>query len=256
MSDWMLNFALAKSAIVISPDYRLIPEANGLDILQDVRDFFSWLTTPNILNKYLPDGVSADLGNILVTGESAGGWLALQSALLPESRKVISAVISRYPMIDMRDRYWTEDYEKQIFHPPAPQLPQNILRDYLTNLKGNEVVSSGVPPDRVPLVISVMQQGRYPDLMGEDSSLYPIEVLDTVTDLPPTWLFHGTEDKVVPVEGSYKYEKRLREKLPSAKLHVSYRPADHGFDNDPSVTLDTDWVKEGVQFVEQFWPKK
>jgi acetyl esterase/lipase len=233
-----------------------MPEANGLDILQDIRDFYNWLATPNNLDAFLPDGVSADLENMLVTGESAGGWLALQSALLPASRKRIAAVISHYPMIDMRDRYYTEDYEKQIFTPVAPQLPQNILRDYRANLKGGEVVSSGVPPDSVPLVISALQQGRFAELFGGDSSLYPIEALESVTDLPPTWVLHGTGDTVIPVEGSHKYEKRLREKLPDAKLHVSYRTGDHGFDNDPSVTLDTDWIKQGVEFVEQFWPKK
>ena len=100
------------------------------------------------------------------------------------------------------------------------------------------------------------QQGQFGELFGADSSLYPIELLESVTDLPPTWLLHGTGDTVIPVEGTYKYEKRLREKLPDAKLHVSYQEGDHGFDNDPSVSLDTNWIKEGVAFVEQFWPKK
>ena len=233
-----------------------MPEANGLDILQDVRDLYNWLATPNNLSSHLPDGVSANLDNILVTGESAGGLLALQSALLPASKEKIAAVISHYPMIDMRDRYWTEDYEKQIFTPVAPQLPKNVLADYVSNLKGSEVVASAVPPDRVPLVISSLQQGRFSEFFGQDSSLYPIEVLDDVTDLPPTWLLHGTGDSVVPVEGSYRYEKALKDKLPDAKLHVSYRPGDHGFDNDASVSLQTDWVSEGVQFIEKFWPKK
>jgi acetyl esterase/lipase len=233
-----------------------MPEASGLDILQDVRDFYNWLATPKNLSSYLPDGVSVDLDNVLVTGESAGGWLALQSSLLPASREKIAAVISQYPMIDLRDRYWTDDYEKQIFTPVAPQLPKSILADYVSNLKGGEVVASAVPPDRVPLVISSLQQGRFSEFFGQDSSLYPIEVLDNVTDLPPTWLLHGTGDTVVPVEGSYKYEKALKEKLPGAKLHVSYQPGDHGFDNDPLVSLQSDWVKEGVQFIEKSWPKK
>jgi acetyl esterase/lipase len=247
---------MAKDAIVISCDYRLMPEANGADILQDVRDFYNWLATPHNLDQYLPDGVSADVDNILVTGESAGGWLALQSSLLPASRKKVSAVISHYPMIDMRDPHYTGDYEKHLFTPVAPQLPRSILRDYISNLKGREVVSSAVPPDRVPLVISSLQQGKFGEIFGEDSSLYPIEVLDSVTDLPPTWILHGTGDTVIPVEGTYKYEKRLREKLPDAKLHVTYRPGDHGFDNDPSVSLQTDWVKEGVEFIDSFWPRK
>lgn len=233
-----------------------MPEATGLDILQDVRDFYNWLATPNNLSSYLPKGVSADTDNILVTGESAGGWLALQSALLPASRAKISAVISHYPMIDMRDRYWTEDYEKQIFTPVAPQLPKNILAEYVANLKGGEIVTSAVPPDRVPLVISSLQQGRFGEFFGQDSILYPIETLDQVAELPPIWLLHGTGDTVVPIEGSHKFEKTLQEKLPNARLHVSYQPGDHGFDNDPTVSLQSEWIKEGVDFIEQSWPKE
>ena len=249
-----MKLAASKNAIIISPDYRLMPEANGLDILHDVRNFYNWLATPDNLANKLPQGVSADIDHILVTGESAGGWLALQSALLPTSRKMVSAVISHYPMIDMRDPYYTGDYEKQIFTPVAPQQPRHILSDYLANLKPGQVVTSGTPPDRVPLVVSSVQQGSFGKLFGDDSILYPLEVLDNVTELPPTWILHGKGDTVIPIEGSYKYEKKLREKLPSAKLHVSYQPGDHGFDNDPAISLNTEWVKEGVEFIEQFWP--
>lgn len=89
---------MSKDAIIITPDYRLMPEANGMEILEDVRDFYNWLGNPNNLASYFPEGISADLDHLLVTGESAGGWLALQSALLPSSRERISAVISHYPM--------------------------------------------------------------------------------------------------------------------------------------------------------------
>lgn len=252
----MLELALSKTAIIITPDYRLMPEANGLDILQDLRDFYNWLATPNNLSSHLPDGVSVDLDNVLVTGESAGGWLALQSALLPDCREKVAAVISHYPMIDMRDRYYTEAYEKQIFTPVAPPLPRSILQDYIANMQSSTVVSSAVPPDRVPLVISCLQQGQVAELLGRDSSLYPLEMLDKTNNMPPTWILHGKGDTVVPVEGSYKYEKALKERLPHAKLHVSYQSGDHGFDNDPSVSLATDWVQEGVKFIEQFWPKE
>lgn len=256
MGDWVLKFAETRNAILITPDYRLMPEASGLDILDDVRDFYNWLAKPDSLKTYLPEGVSADVDNILATGESAGGWLALQSAMLPASRQQVKAVIAHYPMIDMRDPYYTEDYEKQIFTPVAPQLPKDILADHISNLKGSEVVTSAMPPDRVPLVISSLQQGRFGEILGDDSSLYPIEVLDSIDSMPPTWILHGKEDTVILAEGSYQYEKALREKLPEAKLHVSYQSGDHGFDNGPDTSLETEWVKEGVEFIEQCWPRK
>ena len=233
-----------------------MPEANGLDILQDVADLFSWLKSPSNLASYLPQGVKADVDHVLVTGESAGGWLALQSALLPASKQMISAVISHYPMIDMRDPHYTGDHEKQLFTPVVPQLDRSILQDYIANMKEGLVVTSAVPPDRVPLVISFLQQGAYKDFFGNENVLYPLEVLEDVTSLPPTWILHGTADTVIPVDGTYEYERRVREKLPNAKFHVHYdKNSDHGFDNDTNINLDTEWIKEGLTFIHPYWPQ-
>ena len=105
------------------------------------------------------------------------------------------------------------------------------------------------------MVISSLQQGSWGKFLGDDSVLYPLEMLHKVDNLPPTWLLHGKDDTVIPTDSSYKYKKKVKEVLPDAKLHVSYEPGDHGFDNDPTIGLDTGWVKEGVDFIEQFWPK-
>ena len=40
---WLLELALRNGAIVISLDYRLIPESTGADVLDDVRSFWRWL---------------------------------------------------------------------------------------------------------------------------------------------------------------------------------------------------------------------
>ena len=231
-----------------------MPDASGLDILDDVENFYSWLATPDNLAGHLPDGIIPDVGNVLVTGESAGGWLALQSALLSEPRRSISAVIAQYPMIDMRAPWYTGDFEKQIFTPVAPQLDRSILEKYMTELRDESTVTSAVPPDRVPLVISALQQGKFGELLGDNSSLYPLELLDNVTDLPTTWILHGTGDTVIPVEGTYNFEKKLKEKLPQAKAHFTYESGDHGFDNAPDVSIGTPWIREGVEYIKQSWP--
>lgn len=256
---WLLDFSLAHNAILISPDYRLMPESSGLDILDDLRDFYTWLSTPANLASLLPAGVQPDVDHLLVTGESAGGWLALQSALLPASRPRISAVISQYPMIDLRDKYYTTAYEKQLFAPTAPQLDPSVFRAYVDSMTPGAVITSALPPDRFQLVVSILQQGLFGKYFGPDRRLYPMEALDSLTDgeeLPPTWVMHGTADTGIPVEGTYRYEKRLKERLPRAKTLFHYEEgADHGFDNAEGVGLQTDWVKKGVKFVEQYWPQ-
>jgi acetyl esterase/lipase len=116
----LLDLALAQSAIIVTPDYRLLPESTGLDILSDLAGFWSWI--PQNLNSELEilfpgTGIQVDLRRLLVTGQSAGGYLAVQSALLQPDAG-IKAVIATSPMLHLRDRYWTEAYEKPMFGIP------------------------------------------------------------------------------------------------------------------------------------------
>ncbi|KAK5174959.1 uncharacterized protein LTR77_000095 [Saxophila tyrrhenica] len=253
---WIIDLAASRDAIIITPDYRLMPEITGLEILDDVRDFYTWLFQPQALASYLPEGVSVDTTNILVTGESAGGWLALQSALLPTSAPKVAAVIAQYPMIDMRDRWYTEDYEKQIFSPPAPQLDRAVLQEYLKTMEKGKTITSAVPPERTQLVLSSLQQGMYGSWLGEDRKLYPIEALEGVERLPPVWVLHGKGDTIIPAEGSYRFEKAVREQVKGVELHVTYVEGDHGFDGAEGIGLETDWVREGVEFVGRYWPQQ
>jgi len=78
---WLLELELRNDAIVISPDYRLVPEATGADVLNDVRSFWRWLQAD------LPGLAEArrwtrpDLVRILCCGESSGGLLSVYCAL-------------------------------------------------------------------------------------------------------------------------------------------------------------------------------
>lgn len=70
---WILDFCAAESAIVVTPDYRLLPEATGYDILDDLRDFWAWIAER--LSGELHDikhGLAVDLATVAVSGESAG----------------------------------------------------------------------------------------------------------------------------------------------------------------------------------------
>ena len=45
----LTDLVLTTPAILISPVYRLLPEASGTDLLTDIHDFWTWLHSP-----YLP----------------------------------------------------------------------------------------------------------------------------------------------------------------------------------------------------------
>lgn len=78
MSQWLFDLALQESAIMVSGDYRLIPEANGLDILEDIDDLYEWAIKelPAIVSDKTNKQSTADLNRILITGGSAGESLA------------------------------------------------------------------------------------------------------------------------------------------------------------------------------------
>lgn len=261
--QWILDFAKSQNAILISPDYRLLPEHSGKDILEDVRDFFTWLHDPSGLASAIPSdlGIELDTGNVLVTGGSAGGYLSVQSGLLDlpaAQRDAIKAVIAQYPMLDMRDRWYTEDYEKNLFS-AGPNPPKHLLQDYLDELTGDELVTSRIPPDGGMLSASIFGQGLYPKFLGEASELYPFDNLKARAEkgdrVPPVWVFHGKEDDVVPMQGTEAFVKLWRQVLPQREdeLHVNYESGSHGFDD--AATVETPWVTEGLKFIKKYWPE-
>ncbi|KAK3112915.1 hypothetical protein LTR53_010309 [Teratosphaeriaceae sp. CCFEE 6253] len=264
-ADWypsfVLDLCLLHDAVAVTVDYRLMPEAKGVEILEDIKDFYAWLLKPGNLAAHLPRGIEVDLDNIFVSGESAGGYLAFHAALIAPA--AIRAVIMHYPMLDLRDPHYTQAYVKQLFDPPAPQIPPQVLANHLVGLKGTEVVTSATPPDRVPLTVSIIQQGRTAEFLGDDRGLYPLELLEdgavSEAGLPPMWILHGKHDSAVPVDGTYRFVEKLLGAWPDAQLHVTIEDGEHGFDNHAfgtgeAATLETAWVKEGVEFVQKYWP--
>jgi hypothetical protein len=67
---WLLDYALLHSAIIVCPNYRLMPEVAGLDFKTDV--FASWTWAYNDLQTYLGKNVEVDMDRVLVEGEEAG----------------------------------------------------------------------------------------------------------------------------------------------------------------------------------------
>lgn len=65
-----MQYSVLHSAIIVLPDYRMLPEANGLDIMKDLSDFWEWVYTG--LSQELGAGIEIGFGKILIEGGSAG----------------------------------------------------------------------------------------------------------------------------------------------------------------------------------------
>lgn len=66
----------------MAPDYRLLPEVSGKEILEDMDDFWHWIHSPRFAEiiKDASDGyIIPDLEKLLVVGESAGKCFVVKS---------------------------------------------------------------------------------------------------------------------------------------------------------------------------------
>ena len=130
-------------------------------------------------------------------------------------------------------------------------LPPSLIDDHLAAITPGQVVSAVTPPLRVPLAQATVQYGRYPEMLGDDASLYPLEMLKGGKCFPKVFAYHGRDDLAVEVEQTKAFVKRCREVMPDGRLLVRYERGDHGFDKLRG--LETPWLKEGLEFVTEEW---
>jgi acetyl esterase/lipase len=201
----LIELALSHDAIIISPDYRLLPEATGADTLADVARFWDWLhaTLPSTA---APWHARPDLANIACAGQSCGGRLAAQSALLfPHAH--IRALISISAPLHGAVPHFTVPRPKIIMgaRPPPPRQAEALVRAYLKAMPPGALSTGRDPsPDLWELVLCIIQQGWLPRLMtraaADDDERRRLDImatLDTVQTMPPIWVIHGEQDSIV-----------------------------------------------------------
>lgn len=266
IADWILDLVARNSAIMVSADYRLLPESTGADILDDLSVLYLWVSSSlsSFVTKSRP-GVEADLGHLLIVGGSAGGWCALQSYLCQTSPPQESkwnnsgltprAVISLYPMVHFDTLFWEGPHGPQTDAVAA----ETALREHLEKIKREGDTAVVTHPEglgRMQLIIAIVRSGRLKEFLGDDAGLDPIKRLregnsSAWSALPPLWLIHGRDDAVVDVNGSKEFIKTLSEVAPEAKAIFTTRPGDHGFDIE--TTFGEEWMHDGLEMIQSAW---
>ncbi|KAF2137942.1 uncharacterized protein K452DRAFT_235202 [Aplosporella prunicola CBS 121167] len=251
-APWILELARAQGAVLVTPDYRLLPEARGADVLADVADFWAWLRSPQGLQAAVPD-LPVDIDRVLAMGDSAGGMLALQAAFM--GAPGIRALITAYPMVDLRSDHFTRRCEKNILG--LPMLDEELVEEYIeaARSKPGVVLASADIPDRMDLMIAVFQHARFGELLGPERELYPFDRLEDVSRagarLPPLLVTHGSDDSIMPSSGSRLFVEAWRRWQPEARVELVMRPGEHGFDN--SVGADEEWFKGPLEAIVREW---
>ncbi|KAF4967991.1 hypothetical protein FSARC_4552 [Fusarium sarcochroum] len=257
-SKWVLDFAEEHNAIIISPNYRLLPEVKGRDIIHDMENFWTWMHSGGLerhLSSVGQSRVKLNLSQNLLVGESAGGYLALQSVLSGFTRP--RAIIALYPMVDMKAVHFTQSYQKSIVG--VSNYPNEVVDEFLSATSGSAAITEADPPVRLDSAMAVVHNGRYLELLGQEPELFVLERIEERSSsdktgkplFPPLFLLHGEGDSAVPVEGTRKLVEILQRVDPNTRVHVAIQPGDHGFDF--KATIQEPWLKEGLDFVSGPW---
>jgi acetyl esterase/lipase len=273
MAAWNFTWALSHNAVVVLPNYRLMPEANGADILDDLRDFWTWVADQGkdgllaFVQEQTGGRVALDLGRVIAMGESAGGWCSVQSGFLAEqlqhSGVELRGVIAQYPMLDMEDDWFNvaghRADEKFI---GIPVFPKSFVDDHLADVQrrrlegGNSalVVPFAKPPDRVDLMVAAFQHGMFKQFFkGEldevPDECYPFRRLVGLKRYPPLLMTHGTTDGAVKHEGSQRFAERLRKAVAGVEVRLETGEGDHGFDK--MVGWEDGWLNDAVRWFEE-----
>lgn len=258
---WLNDLAIKHGAVVISPNYRLIPEATITDIHDDLEDLWTWVHSSALADLLAahttPTAVNLD--RVLTIGESAGGMLSINLALSHPSDT--RACIAMYPCVDLQ----SPDYHTPREYPPFGQsFPKEAFQKVLSSAVSGTSVSSITEQERLVFMLSGAQYGELGGLWvkgvkeSERARIYPFEKFE----LPDCGLprggmtiVQGAQDSVVPPRGPEKFVHRAREvfsgKPGGDKIFFNLRNGEHGFDSD--ARYSEEWLQDTLKVAVETW---
>ncbi|KAJ3022306.1 hypothetical protein HKX48_006493 [Thoreauomyces humboldtii] len=253
---WLVPYTALARTVTLSFDYRLLPESRGADVLADVSTGWDWVQST--LPKLFPH-LRLDLNNVVVTGASAGGFLAAHLGIAHP----LTSVVAGYPMIDIESPHYTVPKTTVGYFgmPPAPRGPVDA---HLAAMKPGHVVTEREGMEALELAVGMLQQGRLRRYLGRPEEFSPLRLIDQCAatghakaHAGQKWfVFAGKDDTVVPVQDSHRLVRRL-DKL-GAKVRYVEKSGEHFFDNDlqdeDRAALangqwgEFEWLKEGLDW--------
>ena len=201
----ILQMAEQQRYVVVSLDYRLAPEAQLDQIIEDLTDGLSWIQESG------EEIFHGQPSRMVVAGASAGGYLALMSGVVTKP----TAIVSYWGFGDVDGDWTTKPSE-------AYRKGKLISREDAVSGLGTTVLTATNKENgrgRSTYFLYLKQSGRW---INEISGLDPktdrdklshfCPVRNVTADFPPTLFLHGTADQDVPVTQTYQMAAELKRK--------------------------------------------
>ncbi|ODN73192.1 hypothetical protein L202_07753 [Cryptococcus amylolentus CBS 6039] len=229
------GYLQSMGVLLVSPNYRLLFPSSAEDIIADVHSLFAYLAAPNTeLDETLrQNGFAIDVSRIAVIGVSGGNYPARAAATLPEIVPRPVAWLDLFGMGgDWLLDFWLQGIDVEKTMPLENTLHDMAKAEDLIQNGGGDVASEsegtlvdGKATDvigRFNLWIHWQKEGTFLDYVlsspglsstlkrmpyGERLALIPPDkrrfLLPITPQTPPTYVLHGDQDLLVPIEESY-----------------------------------------------------
>jgi acetyl esterase/lipase len=224
--------------------------------IEDIQSFWQWIedgSAQQVLNTSLPD-VVIDAGNLMLAGDSTGGYIAVTTALLRLTSLPIKVLFLQYPTLNMTDVTRAENISEVMQKSGlwSERVPYSEVEDYLAGLEKRTLRTRATFGSRMRLLMGMLQAGKFWDEGMDAERLCPMRALDRAGKLPPILLYHSKGDEVLPWQHTEEWAAKLRSLQPDVPLFLTFQEGDHVFDKDDN--METPWLKEPLEFVQRYWP--
>ncbi|KAI7973147.1 hypothetical protein EIK77_004424 [Talaromyces pinophilus] len=253
---------LVSLPLIVSANHRFLPEVTGLDILDDVDDFWTWLHSPDVatlLQTQQEVALELDLDRIITAGDSAGGLLSIYLVLSHPDE--IRAGTAAYPAIGW-DNPPLLPTKRSAF---VPEVPVSFIDEYVANIKPGQVSSSDADLERLQIgaAISANQAGFKFYIRDSENSptrdrLYQLARLEKPDARLPRGglvILHGVDDDIVLAKASERFVEKAKDALKGRqgadKIVLALMPGPHGFDTEASIKEG--WLEEALKTAVETW---
>jgi acetyl esterase/lipase len=203
-----------KNWIVVSADYRLIPESKFQDACQDAIDAYQWMRTKG------KDLYGVDVDNIAIIGSSAGARLALVAGyMLNEPPKCL---VSLYAQTDfaLNDISWMSLRKIEVTEAEAFSIVNKHGVCTSTLYESPEIIG------RSAYLSWIVQHDKVLEAyFGEDYDKSLLQkyspCMNVHSSYPPTFVIHGKADTLTPyVHAEVMYDALQKKNIKSQLLLV------------------------------------